>query len=119
MKELIFLIIIGITTGILSGFFGLGGGIFIIPLLTIFMGFDQKMAQGTTLLMMIPPLGVFAAYEYYKEGNVNIKAALIIGILFMLGSWIGSKIVKNVDSLIIKKIFGGILFFLSLKMLFK
>ena len=72
---LLTLIVIGIITGVMAGMLGIGGAIIMIPAMVFFMGFSQQMAQGTSLAVMLPPVGILAAYNYYKAGQVNIKFA--------------------------------------------
>ena len=83
---LIVLILIGIIAGALSGLIGIGGGIVIIPVLVFMPGFSQQIAQGTTLALMVPSIGLLAAWSYYKDGFVDVKAAAFICIGFVLGS---------------------------------
>jgi uncharacterized membrane protein YfcA len=99
--------IAGICSGTLAGLIGGGGEIVIIPLLTLFGIFSSlKMRIGTTLAMLLPPVGFFAVIRYYKSGYVDVKAALYMGILFTIFSYISSKYSINMDINILKKIFG-------------
>ena len=91
MKELLILIFIGLLTGLLSGLLGIGGGIIVVPLLVLLLGYSQHTAQGTSLAMLLPPIGLLAVINYYQNGNVNIKAAIILIITFLIGSFISSK----------------------------
>jgi len=114
---LLILIVIGVITGIMAGMLGIGGAIIMIPALVFFMGFSQQMAQGTSLAVMLPPIGIFAAYNYWKEGQVNLKFAMIIAVAFIIGSYFGSKIALNMPQAIMKKIFGILLLIVAAKML--
>ena len=78
MFHVIVYILIGFSAGLLSGFFGVGGGIIIVPALVLVLGYSQHLAQGTSLTVLLLPIGIFAVYEYYKVGNVEIKAATFI-----------------------------------------
>jgi len=118
MTTIIILLALGLIAGVLSGMIGIGGGIVIVPVLVYFLGFSQQEAQGTTLAMFLPPIGILAVYNYYKAGYVDIKAALIIGITFIVGSYVGSKISISLDQSIVKRIFGIIILLISLKMIF-
>ena len=91
MEIPVILLMIGLTAGILSGLIGIGGGMIMIPALIFFLNFSQKSAQGTTLAIMVPPIGVLAAWAYYKEGFVDIRAASVICIGFIVGSFFGAK----------------------------
>jgi uncharacterized membrane protein YfcA len=114
---LLILIVIGIITGIMAGMLGIGGAIIMIPALVYIMGFSQQMAQGTSLAVMLPPIGILAAYNYYKAGQVNIKFAIILAICFLVGSYFGSKMAINIPQPILKKIFGVLLLLVAAKML--
>jgi len=109
------LIAIGITAGILSGLLGIGGAIVMVPALVYFLGFNQQLAQGTSLAVI--PIAIFAAYNYFKAGQVNVKFALILAACFLIGSFFSSKIALNVPENILKKIFGVLLLFIAAKML--
>jgi uncharacterized membrane protein YfcA len=112
------LIVIGIITGIMAGMLGIGGAIIMIPALVFFMGLSQQAAQGTSLAVMLPPIGIIAAYNYYKAGEVNLKFALILAAAFIVGSYFGSKIALNIPPGVLKKIFGILLLLVAAKMLF-
>ena len=114
---LIILLIIGAITGLMAGMLGIGGAIIMIPALVYLMGFSQHMAQGTSLAVMLPPIGIFAAYNYYKAGQANIKFALILAVAFIIGSYFGSKIALNIPQPFLKKIFGVLLLLVAAKML--
>ncbi len=115
---LLILIGIGIITGIMAGLLGIGGAIIMIPALVYFLGFSQQMAQGTSLAVMLPPIGIIAAFNYYKAGQVNFKFALIVAVAFIVGSYFGSKIALNLPQPLLKKIFGVLLLLVAAKMLF-
>jgi uncharacterized protein len=109
---------IGIITGAMAGMLGIGGAIIMIPALVYFMGFSQQMAQGTSLAVMLPPIGILAAYNYYKAGHVDIKFALILAGAFLIGSYFGSKLALNLPQVTLKRIFGILLILVAAKMLF-
>jgi uncharacterized membrane protein YfcA len=115
---LLLLLLIGVITGVMAGMLGIGGAIIMIPALVFFMGFSQQMAQGTSLAVMLPPIGIFAAYNYWKAGQVNIKFALILAATFIIGSYFGSKFALIIPQNILKKIFGILLLLVAAKMLF-
>ncbi len=114
---IIILLLIGICAGLLSGFVGVGGGIIIVPALVFFLGYSQHMAQGTSLTLMLPPIGLLAFYNYHKSGNPNIYAALIIAAAFILGAYFGSKLAISLDQKVVKKIFGAVMLLASIKLL--
>ena len=112
------LIILGLTAGALSGLIGIGGGIIIIPALVFIFGLSQKMAQGTTLALLVPPIGLLAALTYYKHGYVDIKFATLIIIGFLIGSIIGAKFAVKLPTEIITKVFAISIILIGIKMLF-
>jgi len=114
---LLILIGIGIVTGIMAGMLGIGGAIIMIPALVYLMGFSQQTAQGTSLAVMLPPIGIIAAYNYYKAGHVNFKFALILAAFFLVGSYFGSKFALTIPQTVLKKIFGVLLLLVAAKML--
>jgi len=117
ITTIIILLIIGICAGLLSGFVGVGGGIVIVPALVFFLGYSQHMAQGTSLALMLPPIGLLGFYNYYKSGNTNITAAAIIAVAFIAGAYFGSKLSISLDQRIVKRIFGAIMLLVSIKLL--
>jgi len=117
-SALLIIIAIGIVAGIMAGMLGIGGAIIMVPALVFFMGVSQHTAQGTSLAVMLPPIGIIAAYNYYKAGQVNIKFALILAAAFLIGSYFGSKLALNLPQPLLKKIFGILLLLVAAKMLF-
>lgn len=115
---LLMLLLIGLVTGVIAGMFGIGGAIVMVPALVFVVGFSQHMAQGTSLAVMLPPIGIFAAYNYWKAGHVNIKFALILAATFMIGSYFGSKLALTLPQPVLKKLFGLLLILAAAKMLF-
>lgn len=110
-------VIIGVVAGISSGFFGIGGAIILIPCLVYIFKFAQHYAQGTALAALLLPVGVFAVIKYYQAGNVNIKIAILIGMGFLIGSFIGAALVQSVPSPLLKRLFGALLLCVSIFML--
>jgi len=111
-------VVLGLITGFMAGMLGIGGGIIVIPALVMIMGFTQQAAQGTSLAMMLPPVGIFAVMNYYKAGHVDIKVAAILALVFIVGSIFGSKLAVKIPQDVLKKVFGGFLFLVAIKMLF-
>ena len=107
------LIMVGLSAGLLSGIFGIGGGILIVPALMYLLGFSQKLATGTSLAILLPPVGIAAVWEYYKHGNVDLRAALIIALMVLLGSWLGARVATQLDAKILKTLFGVFLVILG------
>jgi uncharacterized membrane protein YfcA len=119
MNDLIILLLIGLLAGIVGGMMGVGGGVVVIPALVFIMGFSQHQAQGTALVFMLPPIGLMAAWNYYKEGYVNVKFALILMVAFVVGAWIGSAVAVHIPDKYLKKIFGFVLLYAAYRMIFK
>ncbi len=112
------LLIIGLCAGYISGLAGIGGGIILVPALVYFFGFSQHQAQGTTLALMLPPIGFLATWQYYKEGFVDFKVALIIILGFILGNYLGGKFSVNVSNLVVRKVFAVLIMIVAIKMFF-
>ncbi len=112
------LLLIGLASGLLSSMVGIGGGTIIVPALVFLLAMSQKTAQGTSLAMLLPPIGVFAVINYYKAGYVDFKIAGILCISFILGSYFGSKLALNLDESVLKRIFGVFLMIMAVKYLF-
>jgi uncharacterized membrane protein YfcA len=118
-STIIILIGIGLFAGILSGLIGVGGGIIVVPALVYFLGLNQHTAQGTSLALMLPPIGILAAMNYYKAGELNIKYAAVIALAFILGGYLGSKIsIEIISETVMKKIFGIIMLVAAIKLVF-
>jgi uncharacterized membrane protein YfcA len=118
MTTILILLCIGLLAGTLSGMVGIGGGIIIVPALVFFMGMSQHEAQGTSLAVLLLPVGILAVYYYYNAGYVDIKPSLIIALSFVVGGFVGSKIAISIDQNILKKVFGIFMLLLSIKMIF-
>lgn len=118
MTDIALYIVLGVAAGVLSGFVGVGGGIIIIPVLVMLFKFTQQQAQGTTLALMVPPIGILAAWTYYKEGLVDLKAAGLICLGFFLGGLLGAKVAVHLPNALLQKAFGAVLLVVSLKMIF-
>ena len=110
---------LGLVAGSLSGTIGIGGGIILVPALVLIFEFSQHQAQGTTLALMVPPIGIFAAYTYFKAGHVDIKAAAFICAGFVIGGLIGAKFAVNLPREILQKVFGFVLLTIGIYMIFK
>jgi hypothetical protein len=117
VSQIILLAVIGLIAGIFSGSLGVGGAIIVIPALVFFLGMSQHQAQGTSLAFMIPPVTLFAVINYWKQGYVNWKFAIILALMFFIGAYIGSTISVHIPEKVLKKIFGALLFFVAIKMI--
>jgi len=110
--------LIGLLGGFVSGSFGIGGGIIIVPALIFLAGMTQHEAQGTSLAMMLAPIGAFAVFNYYKAGYVNIKFALILMVAFLLGSYFGSKLAIHIEGKFLRQSFGVLTVLMGLRFIF-
>lgn len=111
------LVLIGVLAGILSGLVGVGGGIVMVPLLVLLLGFNQHQAQGTSLAVLVVPVTAVAVYTYHKEGFIDWRYVGIIALFFVIGGYFGSKLAVGLDQKMLKKVFGFILLFIAGKML--
>ena len=114
----VLLVLLGVCAGGLAGAFGVGGGIIIVPVLVSLFGFSQKMATGTSLALMLPPIGIAAVMEYYRSKNINVLAAGLIIIGFMIGSYLSAKIAVLLPDVWLKRGFGMLLIIMGIKNLF-
>jgi hypothetical protein len=117
IETVLLLIIVGLAAGILSGMVGVGGGIIIVPALVIFLGFSQHEAQGTSLGLLLLPVGILAVLNYYKQGYIDIKVVGIMCVAFVAGGWLGSKIALSLPQDTVKKIFAIVLFYTAFRMM--
>jgi len=119
IQILVSLIAIGLLAGIFSGFMGVGGGIVMIPLMILLIGYDQHEAQGMSLAVLAIPVTFVAAYTYHRAGHtIEWKYALIIALFFVIGGWLGSKLAVRLDQEMLKKIFACVLVIVAFKLFF-
>ncbi len=104
--DLVTLALIGVASGVLAGIFGIGGGIIIIPALVYLLGYSQHQATGTTLAVLLPPVGIAAFLEYYRHNNVNLRAAVVIAIGLVLGAWAGAYLANRMSGPALRLAFG-------------
>jgi uncharacterized membrane protein YfcA len=110
-------LLLGLLAGVLSGLLGIGGGIIVVPVLVLLFGFSHHLAQGTTLAMMVPPIGLLAAWAYYSEGFVDFKVAGLMCIGFFIGGFFGAKFATALPETILSRIFGVAMLIVSVKMI--
>lgn len=118
LTTILLLVIVGLVAGFLSGLIGIGGGVIIVPALVLFLGFTQKEAQGTSLGILLLPVGILAVIQYYKQGYMNVNYVLIVALSFVLGGFLGSKLALGISDEKMKKIFAIIMMLIAIKMLF-
>ena len=119
LSTLFILLLIGIIAGIASGFVGIGGGLIIVPALIYFTGLEQHTAQGTSLAMMLPPIGILAAMNYHYEQSVEWLHAGCLAITFIIGAWLGSKWSLKLSPTVVRLIFAGFMFYTATVMTLK
>jgi uncharacterized protein len=117
MVEVLGYTALGLVGGVLAGLLGIGGAIVVVPALVYFFGFEQKMAQGTTLAMLIPPVGLLAAWQYYQTGNMNLRVAGILCVGMFIGGFFGGHLANHISNDVLRKIFGVALMLIALKMI--
>jgi hypothetical protein len=118
MANVLLYLLLGLVAGAASGLIGIGGATIIIPTLVLLFGMSQHMAQGTTLALMVPPIGLLAAWTYYQKGFVDLKIAAFVCLGFFIGGLLGAKFAIAIPEQILKKIFGIFLLIVSLRMIF-
>lgn len=118
IQVILILLLVGLAAGMLSGMVGVGGGIIIVPCLVYFLGFSQKMAQGTSLGLLLLPVGILGAMQFYKSGFIDVRVVLIIAVAFIAGSYFGSRWALSMPQDTIKKIFAVMMLIIAIKMLF-
>ncbi|MCB9222804.1 MAG: sulfite exporter TauE/SafE family protein [Crocinitomicaceae bacterium] len=117
-QEVLILMAIGLAAGAMSGFVGIGGGVIMVPALIYIMGMSQHAAQGTSLLLMLPPIGILAVMNYWKAGELNWKYGIVIAVAFVIGGYFGSKLALKLSPSIVKLVFGVLMLYISVKMIY-
>lgn len=117
LNEFLVLVLTGVLAGLVSGSLGVGGAIIIIPMMTFFLGLTQHQAQGTSLGVMTLPVFVISAYNYYKNGYVNVKFVLVIVVAFIIGSYFSSRLAVQIPEKTLRRMFGLFLTLIGIKML--
>jgi uncharacterized membrane protein YfcA len=116
--NLALLIALGLGAGVLAGMFGIGGGLVIVPGLVILLKMDPKTAAGTSLAALVLPTGLLGAYEYYREGFMDIRAAVVVALGLFIGAFFGAKLVVGLDPLLAKRLYACFLFAMGARLLF-
>lgn len=115
---LVLLLLVGLAAGFLSGLVGIGGGVIMVPALVLLLGFSQKLAQGTSLGILLLPVGILAVIQYYKQGYLNVPYVIIVSAAFVVGGFLGSKLALSLSDEKMKKIFAIVMMLIAIKMLF-
>jgi len=117
VQIILLLSIIGLAAGILSGLVGVGGGIIVVPALVFFLSFSQQQAQGTSLGLLLLPVGILAVLNYYKQGHIDFRVIGIMAVAFVVGGWLGSKWALSLPEVTVKRIFAIVLLYSAIKMM--
>ena len=118
MNESVPLILVGLAAGILSGLIGIGGGVVIVPALVILFGYSQHKAEGTTLALMVPPIGILAVLPYFRQGHVDVRAGALICLGFLAGGWIGGNLANSLSTIVLQRVFAISLLLIAGRMFF-
>jgi uncharacterized membrane protein YfcA len=128
MQEVFVVILIGVAGGLLSGLFGVGGGVVLVPLMVFYLHFSQKTAQGTTLAMLALPVALIGAWNYHKQGHVDWRVALLLAVGFVLGIYASSHLAVHLPERVqlgkwqleqpLRKLFGLLLAVVAVMLLF-
>jgi uncharacterized membrane protein YfcA len=117
MINIILYLLLGLFGGALSGLIGIGGGTIFVPALIYLFGLTQHQAQGTTLALLIPPIGLLAALTYYKNGYVNLTIAVFVCLGFFIGGLVGAKLAVGLSNEMLRKVFGFVILLIALYMI--
>lgn len=118
MPASLLFLLIGILGGVASGLFGVGGGIVVVPALIYWAGFSQHLATGTSLAVLLPPIGLAATIEYYRHGNVNVQAAVILAASMFAGAWVGAYLANQMSGPVLRLLFGVFITLLGFYLIF-
>ena len=112
-------ILFGLIGGTLSGLTGLGGGFIMVPLLVFFFGMTQHAAQGTSLAVLLPPLGLMAFLQYYRNGHVDVQVAVLVALGFFFGGWLGGWGAQLISGPALRKGFAVVMALIAVDMFFR
>ena len=107
---------VGLMAGVLSGLFGIGGGILIIPSLIFLAKFPAKLAIGTSLGAMLLPVGLLGAYTYYRDGNLDLKGSMLIGLGLFLGAYFGARLAQQLSGITLQRMFAVFLLVVAVRL---
>jgi hypothetical protein len=112
------LLAVGLAIGVVSGMVGVGGGVFLVPALHYLFKFSQHEAQGTSIAVLVPPIGIFAALEYWRHGFVRLPVVAWIAVGFACGAFLGAMLAGRIDETVLRQTFGLFMLFVALQMVF-
>lgn len=112
-------LLIGLGAGVLSGIFGIGGGVLIVPALIYMARFTPIQATGTSLGALLLPVGLLGAMEYYRNGNLNIRASLLIALGLFLGAWFGARFAQGLSPMVLRRTFAVFIALMAIRLWWK
>ena len=112
-------LLLGVLIGVISGLVGIGGGALLVPILVFFYGMSQHRAQGTSLGALLLPIGIFAFWQYYRDGNVDLRLALLVAVGFALGGWLGGTWAQHLSEVTLRRSFAFLLIVIAIRLLWK
>lgn len=112
-------LVVGVIVGVFSGLVGVGGGVLLVPILVYGFKMNQKLAQGTSLAMLLPPTGILAFMKYYREGNADLKLGLIIALGVLVGGYFGGGWAQQLSGPTLRKVFAAFMAAVAVKMFFQ
>jgi len=110
--------VLGLVAGVISGLFGVGGAIVVVPGLVLLAKLDQHTANGTSLAALLLPVGLLGFLQYYKRHQVNLSYAAIVAVGLFIGALVGAKLAGSVSDVSLRRAFGGFLLLVAGKLLF-
>jgi uncharacterized membrane protein YfcA len=115
---LLIFLAIGLLAGVLSGLFGIGGGVVIVPALMLFARMEPVEATGTSLGALLLPVGLLGAYEYYRRGHINVTGSLLIAAGLLVGVWVGARWAQGLSPVLMKRGFALLMVAVAARMWF-
>jgi len=115
--QIVELLVLGLVAGVLAGMFGIGGGAIMVPAMMFLVGFSTKMATGTSLAALLLPFGILGVLEYYRQGQVNVTASLLLVVGLFIGAFFGAKLTLSLPDVVVKRAFGCFLILVALRYL--
>jgi len=116
MNDLVMALLIGSVAGILGGFFGIAGGVIIVPALVFLLGMPTKAAIGTSLGALLPPVGIFGAWVYWRNGSLEIRYAALLALGLAGGAYLGAFVATRLSGLVLRRLFALLLIGLAIRL---
>jgi uncharacterized membrane protein YfcA len=105
-SEVLKMLLLGLTAGVLSGMFGIGGGLVIVPALVVIFGFPVKTAIGTSLFVILWPTGLLGVWEYWKHGDLKVAACLWVALGVFCGAYFGARLAGSLSQITMKRVYA-------------